>query len=73
MKMYGELKVQLYAFLNSALDGGEWLASPPARFTPSEKAPGTYWIGDWLSLWSGLDAVAKDEISAFAGNRSPVV
>jgi hypothetical protein len=28
-------------FLTSALDGGEWLASSPCRFTP-----GTHWIGD---------------------------
>jgi len=30
--------------LTSALDGGEWSASRPARFTPRERAPNTYWI-----------------------------
>jgi hypothetical protein len=27
--------------LISALDGGEWLASPHCRFAPEERAPGT--------------------------------
>jgi hypothetical protein len=31
--------------LTSALDGGEWSASRPGRFTPREGAPGTAWIG----------------------------
>jgi hypothetical protein len=32
-------------FLTSALEGGEWSASRPGRFTPMERAPGTHWIG----------------------------
>jgi len=32
----------------SALDGGEWSASRPGRFTPRERAPGTRWIGGWV-------------------------
>jgi hypothetical protein len=31
--------------LTSALDGGEWSASRPGHFTPTERAPGTHWIG----------------------------
>jgi hypothetical protein len=31
-------------FLTSELDGGEWSASLPGHFTPSERAPGTYWV-----------------------------
>jgi hypothetical protein len=34
--------------LTSALDGGEWSASRPGRFTPSERAPRTHWIGGWV-------------------------
>jgi hypothetical protein len=31
---YEEVEVQLHAFLTSVLDGGEWSASHPRRFTP---------------------------------------
>jgi hypothetical protein len=34
--------------LTSALDGGEWSASRPGRFTPRERNPGTHWIGGWV-------------------------
>jgi hypothetical protein len=34
--------------LISVLDGGEWSASCPGRFTTSERALGTHWIGDWV-------------------------
>jgi hypothetical protein len=39
-KAYWGVEVQLHAFLTSALDGGEWSASRPGRFTPVERAPG---------------------------------
>jgi hypothetical protein len=45
--------------LTSALDGGEWPASRPGRFTPRERAPGTHWIGGWVGPRAGLDAVVK--------------
>jgi hypothetical protein len=32
------------SFLTSALDGGEWSASRPCRFTPGERTTGTHWI-----------------------------
>jgi hypothetical protein len=44
MKAYGEVDVQIHIFLTSVLDGGEWSASRPDRFTPGEGAQGTYWI-----------------------------
>jgi hypothetical protein len=40
--------------LTSAVDGGEWSASRPFRFTP-----GTHWIGGWVGPRSGLDAMMK--------------
>jgi len=42
MKMYEGVEVWPYAFLTSALDGGEWSASHSVRFTP-----GIHWIGGW--------------------------
>jgi hypothetical protein len=37
MKAYWGVEVWLHAFLISVLDGGEWSASRPGRFTPMEK------------------------------------
>jgi hypothetical protein len=51
--------VQTHVFLNSALDGGEWSASRPDRFTPGEIAPGTHWIGGWVGPRAGLDDMEK--------------
>jgi hypothetical protein len=48
--------------LTSALDGGEWSASRPGRFTPWERAPGTHWIGGWAGSGAVLDAVVKRKI-----------
>jgi hypothetical protein len=48
--------------LTSALDGGEWSASRPGRFTPRERAPGTHWIGGWVGPRAVLDAVVKRKI-----------
>jgi hypothetical protein len=59
MKKYGRVEALLHAFLTSALDGGEWSASRPARFTPRERATGTHWTGGWLDPRAELDAVAK--------------
>jgi hypothetical protein len=36
MKAYWwSIKIQLYSFLTSVLDGGEWVNIMPGRFTPS--------------------------------------
>jgi hypothetical protein len=48
--------------LASALDGGEWSASRPGRYTLRERAPGTHWIGDWVDPRAVLDAVVKRKI-----------
>jgi hypothetical protein len=44
------------------LDGDEWSGSSPGRFTPEERAPGKNWIGGWMGLRAGLDAVVKRKI-----------
>jgi hypothetical protein len=45
--------------LTSALIEGEWLASRSDSFTPRERAPGTHWIGRWVSPRARLEAVEK--------------
>jgi hypothetical protein len=57
------------SFLTSALDGGEWLASLPCRFTPGKKVSGAHWIGDWMAPRRGLDAVEKRKL-AFPSRES---
>jgi hypothetical protein len=53
--------------LTSALDGSEWSALRPGRLTPSERAPGTHWIGGWVGPRADLDAVAKEKFPADRG------
>jgi len=43
-------------FLISALDGSEWSASRPGRFTPRERDSGTPWRGGWVGAIAVLDA-----------------
>jgi hypothetical protein len=46
----GEWRYSSSYSLASALDGGEWSASCPGRFTTRERAPGTHWIGGCMTL-----------------------
>jgi hypothetical protein len=62
MEAYWGVEIYLHAFLTSALDGGEWSASRPGRFTRRERAPGTHWKGGWMGPRTGLDAVVKRKI-----------
>jgi hypothetical protein len=50
--------------LTSALDGGEWSASRPGRFTPRERAPVNHWIGGWMGPRASLYAVVMRKISS---------
>jgi hypothetical protein len=67
------VKAELHAFISSALDGGEWSASRPGRFTPREKAPDTHWIGGWVGPRGGLDAVMKRKILSPCRDSSPSI
>jgi hypothetical protein len=58
-------------FLTSALDGGEWSASRPGRFTPKKKVTGGHWIGGWVGPRAVLDAVEKKKISCSCRERIP--
>jgi hypothetical protein len=61
----------LNAFLISELDGGERSASLPGLFTLPGKepqgAPGTHWLGGWLSPKTGLDDVERRQILPLPG------
>jgi hypothetical protein len=49
--------------LTSELEGGEFSALHPSRFTPRERGvPGTHWIGGWVGPRAVLDAVVKRKI-----------
>jgi hypothetical protein len=70
------VEVKLHAFLTSVLDGGEWSASRPSRFTPKEITPGTHWIGGWVGSRAVLDAVVKRKIPIprrESNPRTPIV
>jgi hypothetical protein len=56
MKTYGEVGVP---FLTSALDGGNWAASRPDRFTIGEAELGIRCIGGLLGPRTGLDVTEK--------------
>jgi hypothetical protein len=53
--------------LTSALVGGEWSASRPARFTPGQITPGTHWIGGRVSPRGSLDDVENTKFLAPTG------
>jgi hypothetical protein len=62
MKMHCGVEVQHYTFLTLELEEGERSASCHSHFTPKERAPGTHWIGGWVSPRIGLDVVEKRKI-----------
>jgi hypothetical protein len=67
----GEWRYRSTHSLTSALDGGEWLASLPGRFTSSERAPGTHWIGGCVGPRAVLDAVVKRKIPSPLRESNP--
>jgi hypothetical protein len=77
MKAYlGKWRYNSTHSLTSALDGGEWSASRPGRFTPRERPLGTHWIGGWVGPRAVLDAVVKRRIPSFrqkSNLRTPIV
>jgi hypothetical protein len=52
-----------------ALDGDEWSASHPGRFTPGEIVPGTHWIEGWVGPRASLDVVEKKKILPLLGSE----
>jgi hypothetical protein len=76
MKVYWKWRYSSTHSLTSALDGGEWSASRPGRFTPRERAPGTHWLGGCVGPRAVLDAVVKRKILSprqESNPRTPIV
>jgi hypothetical protein len=67
----GEWKYSSTHSLTSALDGGEWSASRPGRFTPRERTLGTRWIGGWVDPRAVLDTVVKRKIPSPRRESNP--
>jgi hypothetical protein len=63
----GEWLYRSTFFLTSAQTEGKWSASRVGRFNPGERAPGTYWIGDWVDPRAGLDDVEKRQFFTLPG------
>jgi hypothetical protein len=76
LKAHGRWRYSSIHSLTSALDGGEWSASRPGRFTLRERTSGTHWIGSWVGRRAVLDAVVKREIPSFhreSNPRTPII
>jgi hypothetical protein len=72
----GEWRYSSTHSLTSKLDGGEWSALRPCRFTFKEGARFTHWIGDWVGPRAVLDAVVKRKIPNSrreSNHRTPIV
>jgi hypothetical protein len=57
--------------LTSALDGGEWPALRPGRFTTTGRANVILWIGSWVGPRAGLNAVVKRKIPSPCRDSNP--
>jgi hypothetical protein len=67
MKTYAGVDAQFHVFLASVLVGGEWSASLLGRFGAEKRAPGTQWVGGWVSPRTGLDSVEKRKFLTLTG------
>jgi hypothetical protein len=59
--------------LTSAPDGGERSVLLPGRSIAEERDQGTHSTRGFMGPREGFDAKVKREISALAGNRTPVL
>jgi hypothetical protein len=67
----GEWRYSSTHSLTSAVDGGEWSALCPGRFTPKERPPGTHWLGGWVGPRAGLDTVSRRKFPSPRQDSNP--
>jgi hypothetical protein len=67
----GGVEVCLHSFSTSALEGGEWTASRPCRFTRVKGTPGVHCVGGWLGTRTGLHVLKREKSVVRAGIRTP--
>jgi len=61
-----------HAVLTSALGGDEWLALCSGRFTPGEKATGSYWVGGLFGPQSRSECGDEEKNSLTLPGTEPV-
>jgi hypothetical protein len=71
MKTYWGLGYSATHSLTSALEGGEWSASRPARFTLRNPPPRINYTGGRVGSRAGLDAVVKRKIPSPRQESNP--
>jgi hypothetical protein len=59
MKTHRGVDIWIHVSMTSTLSGGEWSDLCPGRFTRTEMAPGTHWIGNWVDYIVGLNEVKR--------------
>jgi hypothetical protein len=59
MKTFGGVDVYIEVSFTSALVRSERSNSLPGHFIPQERTPDIHWIGGWMGLRAGLDAMEK--------------
>jgi hypothetical protein len=59
---WGERRYGSYAFLTSAVDGGEWSASRPVRALPRGRDPGAQCTRGWVGLRASMDTEVRGKI-----------
>jgi hypothetical protein len=62
MQTYGGVRIYLHAFLISAVDGGDWLASKTEMFYCRGKNHVTQWIGGWVDVRACMNFVKKRKL-----------
>jgi hypothetical protein len=64
--------VESFADLHFKIDGGNWPALSPGRFTPEEITPGTHCLAGWEGRRASVDILDKNKYLAAAGNRTTI-